>query len=481
MFFVRQSKSDGLIESVSQLSRSTLIHDEWRKRKRADLQRQRQRRPQPQHYSRPQANELEDLQEANISININGQAPNGHRHVNNKPRRRAHTFTDLNWASCLPLEACTSGEQQGSPASYTARAYNSNQRKCRASKATLPIMLNHRRRPKLMARNLVCCYNYQYLAIVLLALLSNCGHLSYCQQQQQQQRADKLPASLLNVESGHNLDRLAQFDWQSETEVGPSRQQIDNVNFDDHEPSSSSSSFDERPSKSRYLENVHRLMSEQDLRRTFQVDSHDQVPEYEILSIKTTSTRTRTSHSNARHKRSPKDDNTTSEKQKQQQQQQQAHQDGDKLIVMKLTTFGKDYKLRLRRNIDFQQRIHDMKMFMAESTQDGQLRYTEVKNQQANNNNNKKEQQRKPKQQQQHQHQHQQVSFNAISRVEDFLAKLFTCFAFSCLSCVTHKKTHDAMVKWSNEGDQIRSNDRIASTCCVLLCCGLWRDCTLNL
>lgn len=46
---------------------------------------------------------------------------------------------------------------------------------------------------------------------------------------------------------------------------------------------------------------------------------------------------------------------------------------------MKLSTFGKDFKLRLKRNADFQQRIRDMKMFMAESTKDGQLRYTEIK------------------------------------------------------------------------------------------------------
>lgn len=49
---------------------------------------------------------------------------------------------------------------------------------------------------------------------------------------------------------------------------------------------------------------------------------------------------------------------------------------------MNLSMFGKDFKLRLKRNADFQQRIKDMKMFMAESTKDGQLKYTEIKNQQ---------------------------------------------------------------------------------------------------
>lgn len=90
-------------------------------------------------------------------------------------------------------------------------------------------------------------------------------------------------------------------------------------------------------------------MNTQDLRRIFYVDSHDQVPEYEILKLQV----------------NPDEDGKLNE------------------IVMKLSTFGKDYKLRLKRNVDFQQRIKDMKIFMAESTKDGQLRYTEIKSHQA--------------------------------------------------------------------------------------------------
>lgn len=100
-------------------------------------------------------------------------------------------------------------------------------------------------------------------------------------------------------------------------------------------------------------DNVHKLMDTQDLRRIFYVDSHDQVPEYEILKLQV----------------NPDEDGKLNE------------------IVMKLSTFGKDYKLRLKRNVDFQQRIEDMKIFMAESTKDGQLRYTEIKGHQASAQN----------------------------------------------------------------------------------------------
>lgn len=221
--------------------------------------------------------------------------------------------------------------------------------------------------------------------------------------------------------------------------------------------------------------NVHKLMSKQDLRRTFQVDSHDLVPEYEILKLtvhedgshlispisdlgeldqqqqqhhidagdhlrqsntknQATTSRTTTDRNNnlikhSRHKRSSSEeagqpghaaaaDGAPSSAHRQpqrrhlpQQQRQQTSEaklnndnqnelrdgnDDDKLIVMNLSTFGREFKLRLKRNADFQQRIKDMKMFMAESTGDGQLRYTEIKSSLHNNR--------------QQQHQHPQVS-----------------------------------------------------------------------
>lgn len=196
---------------------------------------------------------------------------------------------------------------------------------------------------------------------------------------------------------------------------------------------------------------VHKLMSSNDLRRTFQVDSHDQVPEYEILKLTVRrdgshlispisdlgeitqhhnqyqyhhdrhrrrqqqqraatsgSLRLDSLHSDRpaeqqaatlsasrRSKRSASDrgevqdfDRTAQASAKTKQdakpepgapQAEQQVRAGDKLIVMNLSTFGRDFKLRLKRNSDFQQRIKNMKMFMAESTKDGQLRYTEIK------------------------------------------------------------------------------------------------------
>jgi len=205
---------------------------------------------------------------------------------------------------------------------------------------------------------------------------------------------------------------------------------------------------------------LHKLMSEQDLRRTFQVDSHDQVPEYEILKLEVSDdgshlispisdlgelTRTGESGSegeggaktksgprrgeesgasragagaslagefglqrvelnaeanSARNKRSVSlnqtsrdrsaDAKATGGRQERgelgaptegRRRRRRREEEEEQLIVMKLSTFGRDFKLRLRRNADFQQRIKDMKMFMAESTGDGQLRYTEIKGQ----------------------------------------------------------------------------------------------------
>uniref|UniRef100_A0A6G1SQ26 A disintegrin and metalloproteinase with thrombospondin motifs 8 n=1 Tax=Aceria tosichella TaxID=561515 RepID=A0A6G1SQ26_9ACAR len=214
-------------------------------------------------------------------------------------------------------------------------------------------------------------------------------------------------------------------------------------------------------------ETLHKLMSEKDLRRTFQVETHDQVPEYQVLKLTVTqdgshlispisdlgellitttnqhhrhpkqhneqhhqnnqdkqrshdqessldakpdaslskqiddddlddrNTRT-SSEAHSRVKRSSTERTTgqpqaTSRQEEQsrhrQQQQRQSptssssdHHQDDRLIVMNLSTFGQDFSLRLKRNADFQQRIKDMKMFLAESSSDGSLRYTEIKN-----------------------------------------------------------------------------------------------------
>lgn len=156
-------------------------------------------------------------------------------------------------------------------------------------------------------------------------------------------------------------------------------------------------------------EHLHRLMSDAELRRTFQVAQHDQVPEYQVLQM--------VAHRDGshlispvgslsdivdRHKRSLAESESyappelgagrptataTSDNRHEQSGAKFGAVRGPEnksndLIVMKLSTFGKNFQLRLKRNADFQQRIQDMKMYLAESTRDGQLRYTEIKQQQ---------------------------------------------------------------------------------------------------
>ena len=213
--------------------------------------------------------------------------------------------------------------------------------------------------------------------------------------------------------------------------------------------------------------NVHKLMSEQDLRRTFQVASHDQVPEYELLQLTMrhdgshlispvsdlfalASSSSRNELSQRQANEQPSEAATKSEKQEEKSDNQKeqpisgqpdfqssrfkrqvgnqvapneqqiakaksalsqpsgeshhrqtvtnenekekadpkasgsgssldeqlASDDKNRLIVINLSTFGRNFNLRLKRNADFQQRIKEMKMFLVESTGNGQLRYT---------------------------------------------------------------------------------------------------------
>ncbi|KAG9508814.1 hypothetical protein GZH46_02681, partial [Fragariocoptes setiger] len=213
------------------------------------------------------------------------------------------------------------------------------------------------------------------------------------------------------------------------------------------EPSPSSSSSSSSSSSLRLptdvdgednLQQVHSVMSERELRRTFHVDSHDQVPPYEIVALaiapdgshhtispisnvdallsssipslssefesepesalssaNTWSTTANQHQQSRRTKRSPTPTATTS--------QVNDHTDDNEMVI-KMNAFGRKMKLRLKRNADFQRRIKDMKMFMAE-TKDGKLSLSEVKSvprasgptntacqsqsQSANNNNEK--------------------------------------------------------------------------------------------
>lgn len=124
-------------------------------------------------------------------------------------------------------------------------------------------------------------------------------------------------------------------------------------------------------------DNVHKLMSESDLRRTFQVENHDQVPEYQVLRL----TKSSRQSLDLISENEPSDFSgaTAAAAAEGASSQERGRGAEPSVVMMKLSTFGKQFKLRLKRNVDFQQRIKDMKMFMAESTKDGQLRYTEIK------------------------------------------------------------------------------------------------------
>lgn len=254
-------------------------------------------------------------------------------------------------------------------------------------------------------------------------------------QQQQQEQATSAVAAEPAYKRPNNE---ANTEQQEHNLSLPRHDGAPNTNGDNEEKKAK----EEEKEKELKQHDVHKLMSKKDLRRTFQVDSHDQVPEYEILKLTVNddgshlispisdlgeltaaplyynkqSKRSDTSTATIRHKRSseasappagsgPKEPEAErrpsaselgkgarkaepAERVKEEgrgrggqsgEEEEDNNEDDDKLIVMKLSTFGKDFKLRLKRNADFQQRIRDMKMFMAESTKDGQLRYTEIK------------------------------------------------------------------------------------------------------
>ncbi|KAG8195925.1 hypothetical protein JTE90_001159 [Oedothorax gibbosus] len=88
----------------------------------------------------------------------------------------------------------------------------------------------------------------------------------------------------------------------------------------------------------------HYQMSPEDLRKVFQVNSPDEVPEYQVVRLRSISKR-----------------DTSEEDVKQ----------------IHLSAFGKNLQLNLKKNADFEQRVGNMKVLMAETTGPGQLKYHE--------------------------------------------------------------------------------------------------------
>jgi hypothetical protein len=104
---------------------------------------------------------------------------------------------------------------------------------------------------------------------------------------------------------------------------------------------------------------IHKRMSINDLRNVFQVESHNDVPEYDLTNIRVINKRSIDQES---------DQNGLSPKQ------------------IHLKAFGKKVKLNLQQNNDFNDRIKNMKVFMAETTSNGKLRYSEAPTSSEKNN-----------------------------------------------------------------------------------------------
>lgn len=121
---------------------------------------------------------------------------------------------------------------------------------------------------------------------------------------------------------------------------------------------------------------IHNSMDVSDLRRIFQVESPQQVPEYDLVHVRVISKReapspslspkqsTFSSNSSSPSSSIP---STTTKTSKYSEDSKRIH----------LQVFGKDYDLHLHPNSDFSERIKDMKVFIAETNPNGKLSYHE--------------------------------------------------------------------------------------------------------
>ncbi|XP_055953661.1 A disintegrin and metalloproteinase with thrombospondin motifs like [Argiope bruennichi] len=98
-------------------------------------------------------------------------------------------------------------------------------------------------------------------------------------------------------------------------------------------------------SKSTYTNlQLHKRMDPLLLKQTFHVESYDKVPHYEVVHVRTLSKRSA---------------------------------DDDEVKRVHLSAFGRDMHLHLQRNDDFDDRLKSMKMYLAESTNNG-IQYREM-------------------------------------------------------------------------------------------------------
>ncbi|KAF7488255.1 A disintegrin and metalloproteinase with thrombospondin motifs 8 [Sarcoptes scabiei] len=104
---------------------------------------------------------------------------------------------------------------------------------------------------------------------------------------------------------------------------------------------------------------IHKQMTKQDLLSVFYVDSHDKVPEYELSSVRFLSKRSISKNQYSGDGDEVDDQSSSNTKH------------------VQLKAFGKKMSLKLQDNNDFNERVKDMKVFIAESSRNGKLKYME--------------------------------------------------------------------------------------------------------
>jgi len=109
---------------------------------------------------------------------------------------------------------------------------------------------------------------------------------------------------------------------------------------------------------------IHKQMNKDDLRRVFQVESHDLVPEYHVVLPKLLNSN--------RKKRS-----TDGEADKQIKPSKWSPKAKEKIVHLKV--FGKAMQLNLKPNENFNEKLNQMKVLLAESGKNGKLKYVEDK------------------------------------------------------------------------------------------------------
>ena len=119
---------------------------------------------------------------------------------------------------------------------------------------------------------------------------------------------------------------------------------------------------------------IHKQMNEHDLRKVFQVQSHDEVPEYDIVHLevinKPGSDTIDADTLFASHNQNNEKDNlrTRRKRSNQQRDQQVGEEDGGNLKYVYLNAFGNGMHLNLRRNGELHHKLKTVKLFTAESS-----------------------------------------------------------------------------------------------------------------